>query len=106
MPRKRAPRLPRPTNPPQVYEVEWLDAGVETSYDNPDISMFTMLTVGYYIRKLVGSKSRRLEVHLASDKEPGKDGALEFRTIHVIPAIHVVRMTSLQALPDQQAVGG
>jgi hypothetical protein len=85
-------KLPKPTNPAQVAEIEWVDAAVYTG-DMPQSGMATMLTVGYYF-----SSDKKL-VWLASDWDPLDK---EFRTKHVIPRVHVVRFTILSPPKGQE----
>jgi hypothetical protein len=80
-------KLPKPQKPPQIVEVEWIDAAVYTG-DMPQSGMATMKTVGYFF-----AADRKL-VWLASDYDESDH---EFRTKHVIPRVHIVRMTILAA---------
>ena len=82
-------KLPKPKSPPQPFEVEWIDAAVYTG-DIPQSGMATMRTVGYYF-----AADRKL-VWLASDYDPLHR---ELRTKHVIPKVHIVRMTPLSPEP-------
>lgn len=78
-------KLPKPLSPPQVVEVEWLDAAVYPGEGAPQ-GMATMLTVGYY-----HAKERKI-IRLASDYDPADK---ETRTDHIIPRVHIVRFTPL-----------
>ena len=72
-------KLPKPTKQP--VEVEWLDAAQR---DGSAEGMATMLTCGYYMAR------DKTIIRLASDLDEGTG-----RTFHVIPRVHIVRLTVL-----------
>lgn len=82
MPRKV--NIPAPSNPPQIVEVEWLDAAM--SLEEGELGLSPCLTAGYYIRR-----DRNL-VEISSDWAPDDD---EYPPTakHVIHRSNIVRFT-------------
>ena len=78
-------RIPKPTAPPQIVEVEWLDAALIE--DGKEEELATMRTCGYY--HLATDEL----VSLAGDYDPETK---ECRTKTVIPRVHVRRFTVLR----------
>jgi hypothetical protein len=82
-------KLPKPSQPPQPAQVEWLDAAIHPDYDGMaknSPGRVLLWTCGYFV------KATQKEVTIAVDYDPETH---DFRTPNVLSRQDIVRFTLL-----------